>query len=284
MFKILRRRELNKTVTQLEILAPLVARKAKPGQFIILRVNEEGERIPLTVAGVDRAEGSVKIIFQIVGATTELLNQKREGDQIPDFVGPLGIPTHTEGIKNVCIVGGGVGCAIALPVAEEFKRLGATVTSIIGFRSKELLILEDEFSACSDRLTVMTDDGSYGRHGNVTVPLKEMLENGERFDLIITIGPLVMMKFVTLTAKPYGVPVTVSMNPIMIDGTGMCGGCRVTLVRDGKRVTKFACVDGPDFNGYEIDFDEAISRGGMYRDFERKAHADTCNLLKKAEE
>ena len=278
MFKILRRRELTKTVTQLEILAPLVARKAKPGQFIILRVNEEGERIPLTVAGVDRAEGSVKIIFQIVGATTELLNQKREGDQIPDFVGPLGIPTHTEGIKNVCIVGGGVGCAIALPVAEEFKRLGATVTSIIGFRSKELLILEDEFSACSDRLTVMTDDGSYGRHGNVTVPLKEMLENGERFDLIITIGPLVMMKFVTLTAKPYGVPVTVSMNPIMIDGTGMCGGCRVTLVRDGKRVTKFACVDGPDFDAHQVDFDSLIKRAAFYTEEQNKAAEHICNI------
>lgn len=283
MFKILRRKELNKTVTQLSILAPLVAKKAKPGQFIILRVSEDGERIPLTVAGVDRDEGSVKIIFQVVGATTELLNQKREGDSIPDFVGPLGVPTHTEGVKNVCIVGGGVGCAIALPVAEEFKRLGASVTSIIGFRSKELLILEDEFAACSDRLTVMTDDGTYGRCGNVTVPLKEMLEAGERFDLIITIGPLIMMKFVTAAAKPYGVPVTVSMNPIMIDGTGMCGGCRVTLVKDGKRVTKFACVDGPDFNGYEIDFDEAISRGRMYFDFERKAHEETCNLLKKAE-
>ncbi|MBO4383817.1 MAG: sulfide/dihydroorotate dehydrogenase-like FAD/NAD-binding protein [Clostridia bacterium] len=283
MFRILHRRELNDTVTELSIHAPLVARKAKPGQFIILRVNEEGERIPLTVAGVDRDEGSVKIIFQVVGATTELLNRKREGDLIPDFVGPLGIPTHTEGINKVLIVGGGVGCAIALPVAEEFKRLGAEVTSVIGFRSKELLILEDEFRACSDRLAVMTDDGSYGRHGNVTVPLKEMLEAGERFDRIIAIGPLVMMKFVVLAAKPYGVPVTVSMNPIMIDGTGMCGGCRVTLVKDGKRVTKFACVDGPDFDGYEIDFDEAISRGRMYRDFERRAHEETCNLLKKAE-
>ena len=282
MYRIARKRVLNPTVTQMEIVSPLVARKAKPGQFIILRVDEEGERIPLTVAGVNREEGTVKIIFQVVGATTELLNRKKEGEYIQDFVGPLGVPTHTEGVKKVCIVGGGVGCAIALPVAEEFHRLGAEVTSIIGFRSKDLLILEDEFRACSDRLFVMTDDGSYARHGNVTVPLKEMLEAGESFDLIITIGPLVMMKFVTLTAKPFGVPVTVSMNPIMIDGTGMCGGCRLTLLRDGKRVTKFACVDGPDFNGYEVDFDEAMSRGRMYFEFERRAH-DACRLMNNSE-
>ncbi|MBQ2329436.1 MAG: sulfide/dihydroorotate dehydrogenase-like FAD/NAD-binding protein [Clostridia bacterium] len=280
MYRIIRKKQLNPTVTRMDIEAPLVANKAKPGQFIILRVDEEGERIPLTVAGVDKDEGSVTIIFQIVGATTELLNRKNEGEYIRDFVGPLGVPTHTEGIKKVCIVGGGVGCAIALPVAREFHEKGAEVTSIIGFRSKDLLILEEEFRACSDRLTVMTDDGSYARRGNVTVPLKEMLEAGERFDMIITIGPLVMMKFVTLTAKPYGVPVTVSMNPIMIDGTGMCGGCRLTLIRDGQRVTKFACVDGPDFNGYEVDFDEAMSRGRMYFDFERRAHEKTCNLFK----
>ena len=280
MYKIVRKKELNPTVTQMEILAPMVAKKARPGQFIILRVNEEGERIPLTVAGTDPAQGTVKIIFQIVGATTQLLNAKQEGESIQDFVGPLGVATHTDGIKKVCIVGGGVGCAIAMPVAQEFHRLGAEVTSIIGFRNKDLLILEDEFKACSDRLIVMTDDGSYARHGNVTVPLKEMLEAGERFDRIITIGPLIMMKFVTLTAKPFGVPVTVSMNPIMIDGTGMCGGCRLTLLRDGQRITKFACVDGPDFDGYEVDFDEAMSRGRMYFDFERHAHEETCNLLK----
>ena len=284
MFRILSRKELNPTVTQMEIEAPLVAGKAKPGQFIILRVNDEGERIPLTVAGTDVSRGAVKIIFQVVGAATELLNRKREGEFIEDFVGPLGVPTHTDGIKKVCIVGGGVGCAIAMPVAQEFRRLGAEVTSIIGFRNKDLLILEDEFKECSDRLFVMTDDGSYGRHGNVTVPLKEMLEAGERFDMIITIGPLVMMKFVTLTAKPYGVPVTVSMNPIMIDGTGMCGGCRLTLLRDGKRMTKFACVDGPDFDGYEVDFDEAMSRGRMYFDFERRAHEEVCNLFEKEAE
>ena len=275
MYKIVRRKNLNPTVTQLEILAPLVANKAKAGQFIILRVNADGERIPLTVAGVNKEEGTVKIIFQIVGATTELLNQKKEGEFIEDFVGPLGVATHTEGIKKVCVVGGGVGCAIAMPVAQEFHRLGADVTSIIGFRNK------DEFKECSDKLVVMTDDGSYARGGNVTVPLKEMLEAGEKFDLIITIGPLIMMKFVTLTAKPFNVPVTVSMNPIMIDGTGMCGGCRLTLIQDGKRVTKFACVDGPDFNGYEVDFDEAMLRGRMYYGFERHAHEKVCNLLNK---
>ncbi len=282
MYRILRKKSLNPTVTQMEIEAPLVAKKAKPGQFIILRVDEDGERIPLTVAGTNPEEGSVKIIFQIVGATTEKLNHKEQGDFLQDFVGPLGVATHTDGIKKVCIIGGGVGCAIAMPVAQEFHRLGAEVTSIIGFRDQNLVILEDEFKACSDRMILMTDDGSYGRHGNVTVPLKEMLEAGEKFDMIITIGPLIMMKFVTLTAKPFGVPVTVSMNPIMIDGTGMCGGCRLTLNRDGKKITKFACVDGPDFNGYEVDFDEAMSRGRMYTDFERHAYDEACNLFKKA--
>ncbi len=280
MYPIVRKRRLNATVTQMEIQAPLVARKAKPGQFIILRVDEAGERIPLTVAGVNPDEGTVKIIFQVVGATTEQLNHKEAGDALQDFVGPLGMPTETEGIRKVCVVGGGVGCAIALPVAEEFHRLGAEVTSIIGFRNRELLILEDEFRACSDQLIVMTDDGSYGRHGNVTVPLKEMLEAGESFDRVITIGPLIMMKFVTAAAKPFGVPVTVSMNPIMVDGTDMCGGCRVTLIRDGQRTTRFACVDGPDFDGYEIDFDEAMSRGRMYADYERHAYEETCNLFR----
>ncbi len=280
MYKIVRKKNLNPTVTQMEIYAPLVAKKALPGQFIILRVNEDGERIPLTIAGYDREEGTVKIIFQIVGATTELLNRKNAGDSIQDFVGPLGTATHTDGIKKVCIVGGGVGCAIAMPVAQEFARLGAEVTSIVGFRNKDLVILEEEFKACSKNFVIMTDDGSYGRHGNVTVPLKEMLSAGEKFDMIITIGPLIMMKFVTLTAKEFNAPVTVSMNPIMVDGTGMCGGCRLTLNQDGKRVTKFACVDGPDFNGYEVDFDEAISRGRTYFDYERKAHEKTCNLFK----
>ena len=283
MYKVVRRKALRPTVTQLEIEAPLVARKAKPGQFIILRVNEEGERIPLTVAGTNPEEGTVKIIFQVVGATTELLNHVPEGGYLQDFVGPLGNATETEGIKKVCIVGGGVGCAIAMPVAQEFHRIGAEVTSIIGFRSEDLVILEDEFNECSDKLYVMTDDGSYGRHGNVTVPLDEMLAAGEKFDMIITIGPLIMMKFVTLTAKKYGAPITVSMSPIMIDGTGMCGGCRLTLNTEEGPKMKFACVDGPDFNGYEVDFDEAISRGRMYFDYERHAYEETCNLFRQAE-
>lgn len=282
MYKIIDKKSLNDSVSQMEIEAPLVAKKALPGQFIILRVDGEGERIPLTVAGTDKIKGTVKIIFQIVGATTMKLNALNKGDYIQDFVGPLGKATETAGIKKVCIVGGGVGCAIAMPVAEEFHRLGAEVVSIIGFRNKDIVILEDEFKACSDKLFVMTDDGSYGQHGNVTVPLKEMLSSGEKFDMIITIGPLIMMKFVVLTAKEYNIPCTVSMNPIMIDGTGMCGGCRLTLNRDGERVTKFACVDGPDFNGYEVDFDEAMSRNMMYADFEKHAREETCNLFKNA--
>ncbi|MBR2334815.1 MAG: sulfide/dihydroorotate dehydrogenase-like FAD/NAD-binding protein [Clostridia bacterium] len=281
MYKIVNKKALNPTVTMMDIYAPLVAKKAQPGQFIILRVDEEGERIPLTVAGYDREAGTVKIIFQIVGGTTEKLNHKEEGEYLQDFVGPLGVATHLNGLKKVCIVGGGVGCAIALPIAQKLHEMGADVTSIIGFRNKDLLILEDEFNACSNKLRVMTDDGSYGEHGNVTLPLKEMLEGGEKFDMIITIGPLIMMKFVVATAKPFGTPITASMNPIMIDGTGMCGGCRLTLNIDGKKVTKFACVDGPDFNGYEIDFDEAMSRGRMYADFERHAYEDACNLFKK---
>ncbi|MBQ8529443.1 MAG: sulfide/dihydroorotate dehydrogenase-like FAD/NAD-binding protein [Clostridia bacterium] len=280
MYKIVTKKILNPTVTMMEIEAPLVARKAEAGQFIILRATEDGERIPLTVAGYDRERGTVKIIFQVVGATTEALNHKNEGDCIPDFVGPLGLPTELEGLREVCIVGGGVGCAIALPIAERLHELGCKVTSVIGFRNKDLLILEDEFRAVSDELYVMTDDGSYGREGNVCVPLNEMFSRGKRFDKVITIGPLIMMKFVVAATKPTGIPCDVSMNPIMIDGTGMCGGCRLTLNVDGKRVTKFACVDGPDFNGYEVDFDEAMSRGSMYRDFERHAYESTCNLFK----
>ena len=281
MYKIVSKKILNPTVVQLQIEAPLVANKAKPGQFIILRVDEEGERIPLTVAGVNKENGTVKIIYQVVGATTEKLSHKEAGDYLQDFVGPLGVATHLEELKKVCIVGGGVGCAIAMPIAEALHEMGAEVTSIIGFRNKDLLILEDEFRDCSNTLRVMTDDGSYGEKGNVTVPLKEMLDAGEQFDMIITIGPLVMMKFVVATAKPFGTPVTASMNPIMIDGTGMCGGCRLTLNVDGKKVTKFACVDGPDFNGYEIDFDEAMSRGRMYGAFERHKHEEMCNLFSK---
>lgn len=281
MYKIVKKESLNSTVTLMEIEAPFVAAKAEPGQFIILRVNEEGERIPLTVAGYDRVRGTVTIIFQIVGATTALLNHKNEGEYISDFVGPLGQKTKVEGLKKVCIVGGGVGCAIALPVARKLHELGCEVTSIIGFRSKDLLILEEEFRAVSDRLIVTTDDGSYARHGNVCTPLTELFDAGERFDEVITIGPLIMMKFVVEAVRPTGIPCTVSMNPIMIDGTGMCGGCRLTLNRNGQRVTEFACVNGPDFNGYEVDFDEAMSRGSMYRDFERHAYEETCNLFSK---
>ncbi len=278
MYKIVNKRVLNPTVTSMDIYAPLVAKKAEAGQFIILRVNKDGERIPLTVAGYDRAAGTVKIIFQIVGGTTMLLNAKREGDYIEDFVGPLGCATKTDGIKKVCIVGGGVGCAIALPVAQKFHRLGCEVHSIIGFRNKDLVILKEEFVACSDKLTVMTDDGSYGRQGVVTAPLKDAIEAGENYDEVIAIGPLIMMKFVVATTKPYGLPTTVSMNPIMIDGTGMCGGCRLTV--GGK--TKFACVDGPDFDGFEVDFDEAMARSGAYAEFEAKAREKNCNLFKGA--
>ncbi len=282
MYKIVRKKPLNPTVTQMDIEAPLVANKALPGQFIILRVDADGERIPLTVAGTNKEDGTVRIIFQIVGATTEILNHKEAGEYIEDFAGPLGKPSEIEGRKKVCIVGGGVGCAIALPLAQALHAQGTEVVSIIGFRTKDLLILEDEFGACSDKLIVMTDDGSYGRHGNVTVPLKELLEAGEKFDEVIAIGPLIMMKFTVLTVKPFGIPCTISMNPIMIDGTGMCGGCRLTLHRDGKKITQFACVDGPDFNGYEVDFDEAMSRSRTYFDFERKAHEEACNLFKNA--
>ncbi|MBQ9900920.1 MAG: sulfide/dihydroorotate dehydrogenase-like FAD/NAD-binding protein [Clostridia bacterium] len=277
MYKIISKRELNPTVTMMDVEAPLVARKAQPGQFIILRVDEDGERIPLTVAGCDKEKGTVKIIFQIVGASTELLNHKNEGDFIQDFVGPLGRATRTEGLKKVAIVGGGVGCAIALPVAQKLHELGCEVHSIIGFRSKDLLILEDEFKAASDKLIIMTDDGSYGEQGVVTVPLKRLIEEGEQYDEVIAIGPLIMMKFVTLTTKPYNIKTIVSMNPIMIDGTGMCGGCRLTV--GGK--TKFACVDGPEFDGFEVDFDEAMSRGVMYRTFEQEQREHVCNLFKK---
>ena len=277
MYQIVGKKSLNPTVTQMEILAPFVAKKALAGQFIILRVDEDGERIPLTVAGYDREKGTVTIIFQIVGATTEKLNHKQVGEFIPDFVGPLGKPTHTEGLKKVCVVGGGVGCAIALPVARALHEQGTEVTSIVGFRNKDLVILEEEFKACSDKFFMMTDDGSYGRAGNVCVPLKELLESGERFDEVITIGPLIMMKFVCMATKEYGVKTIASMNPIMIDGTGMCGGCRLTVGGE----MKFACVDGPEFDGHQIDFDEAMSRSRTYAEFEAHEREETCNLFKK---
>lgn len=277
MFKIVNKKFLNPTVCMMDIEAPFVAEKAEPGQFIILRVDEEGERIPLTVAGFDRKKGFVKIIFQIVGATTEKLKHKEVGEFIQDFVGPLGMATDVSNLKSACVVGGGVGCAIAFPVAKKMFEMGIDVTSIIGFRNKDLIILEDEFKNSANEFHVMTDDGSYGEVGNVCVPLEKMLSSGKKFDKIFAIGPLVMMKFVVQTAKKYNIPCVVSMNPIMIDGTGMCGCCR--LMVDGEM--KFACVDGPDFDGYKVNFDEMIERNGMYCDFERQAYEETCNLFKK---
>lgn len=277
MFEIKSKKSLNPTVTMMDIYAPNIAKKAEPGQFIILRVNPTGERIPLTIAGCDVVNGTVKIIFQIIGRTTFSLNQLNKGDFIHDFVGPLGKPTKLDGLKKVCIVGGGVGCAIALPVAQKLHENGCEVHSIIGFRNKDLVILEDEFKNVSSKLTLMTDDGSAGRKGVVTEPLKEAIEQGENYDEVIAIGPLIMMKFVVAATKPYNIKTTVSMNPIMIDGTGMCGGCRLTVGGE----TKFACVDGPDFDGFQVDFDEAMKRGSMYKDFEKHAFDEQCNLFKK---
>ena len=277
MFEILKKKELNPTVTLMEIHAPKVAAKAEPGQFIILRVDDEGERIPLTVADFDREKGTVTIIFQIVGATTRKLNMKKQGEFISDFVGPLGRKTHTEGLKKVAVVGGGVGSAIAYPVAKKFHEQGSIVHSIIGFRNKDLVILEDEFDKVSDKFVRMSDDGTWGEKGLVTNALEKLIESGEKYDEVIAIGPLVMMKFVSLTTKKYGIKTVVSMNPIMIDGTGMCGGCRITV--GGK--TKFACVDGPEFDGHEVDFDGAIKRSSMYREFEHHRDEEVCNLFKK---
>ena len=277
MFTIIKRRELNLTVTELWIHAPLIAKKAKAGQFIIVRAKEDSERIPLTIAGFDREAGTVSIIFQVVGAGTMQINSLKEGEAVHDFVGPLGKATEIEGLKNVCVVGGGVGCAIALPVAQALHEQGTKVTGIVGFRNKDLVILEDEFRACCDEFIIMTDDGSYGEKGVVTVPLEKKIVEGANFDEVITIGPLIMMKFVVKTTKPHNVKTVVSMNPIMVDGTGMCGGCRLTV--GGK--TKFACVDGPDFDGFEVDFDEAMHRGTMYKPFEAHAREAECNLLKQ---
>lgn len=277
MYKIVRKKELNPTVTLMDIEAPMIAKKAEPGQFIILRVDEEGERIPLTVADFDREKGTVTIIFQIVGATTEKLNHKNEGEYIQDFVGPLGVASHTNGLKKVAVVGGGVGCAIAYPIAKKLHHLGCEVHSIVGFRNKDLVILEDEFKAVSDKLCMMTDDGSHGEKGLVTQALRKLIESGEKYDEVIAIGPLVMMKFVVAVTKEFGIKTVVSMNPIMIDGTGMCGGCRLTVGGE----TKFACVDGPDFDGFLVDFDEAMDRGTMYKPFERHKHEETCNLFAK---
>ena len=279
MYKIVTRRELNPTVTLLEIDAPLIAKKAEPGQFIILRVDEQGERIPLTIAGFDREKGTVTIIFQVVGATTEKLNRKMEGDFLQDFVGPLGRATETEGLKKVAVVGGGVGCAIAYPVTKKLFDQGCEVHAIVGFRNKDVVILEDEFRAASHQMKLMTDDGSYGEQGLVTKALEDMILAGHDYDEIIAIGPLVMMKFTNAVAQKYNKKCIVSMSPIMIDGTGMCGGCRLTVGGE----TKFACVDGPEFDGALVDFDEAIKRGSMYKGFERHQHEETCNLFKMEE-
>lgn len=277
MYLILKKEALNPTVTRMVIDAPLIAKKAEPGQFVILRVHEDGERIPLTIADFDREQGTVTIIFQIVGATTELLNHLEEGDSLHDFVGPLGRPSETEGLKKVAVIGGGVGCAIAYPVAKKLHQQGAQVHAIVGFRNKDLVILEEEFRAVSDRFVPMSDDGSWGEKGLVTNALEQLIAAGEQYDEVIAIGPLVMMKFVTQLTRQHNIKTVVSMNPIMIDGTGMCGGCRLSV--GGK--TKFACVDGPDFDGFEVDFDEAMERNAMYRDFERHAYEKACNLFRK---
>ncbi len=277
MFLIKKKRSLNPTVTLMEIEAPFIAKKALAGQFIILRADERGERIPLTVAGTDKENGTVTVIFQVVGGATMALNSKSEGEYIPDFAGPLGKPTELDGLKKVAVVGVGVGCAIALPVARRLHELGCEVTSIVGFRNKDLVILEDEFKAASNRMYMVTDDGSYGEKGNVCMPLIRLLESGEKFDEVITIGPLIMMKFVAQATKPYGVKTVASMNPIMIDGTGMCGGCRLTVGGE----MKFACVDGPDFDAHLIDFDSAMKRSKTYAEFESRAREKHCNLFQK---
>ncbi|MEE1534297.1 MAG: sulfide/dihydroorotate dehydrogenase-like FAD/NAD-binding protein [Oscillospiraceae bacterium] len=277
MYRIVKKEALKPTVTLYEIEAPMVAKKAEPGQFIILRVDENGERIPITIHDFDREKGTVTIIVQTIGATTEKLRHKAEGEYIQDFVGPLGRPTETEGKKKVCVVGGGVGCAIAYPVLKKFHDCGAEVHAVVGFKNKNLVILEDKFRAASSVLKLMTDDGSYGEKGLVTDALKELIDAGNQYDEIFAIGPAIMMKFVSKTTEPYGIPTTVSMSPIMVDGTGMCGGCRLTVGGE----TKFACVDGPDFDGHKVDWDESLKRGKMYFDWERHKYEETCNLFSK---
>lgn len=277
MYKIVKKEALNPTVSKMVIEAPLIAKKAEPGQFIILRTNEDSERIPLTISDYDRENGTITIIYQIVGGSTMELDRKKEGEYLNDFVGPLGVESHLNGLKKVAVVGGGVGCAIAYPVAKKLHELGAEVHSIVGFRNKDLVILEDDFKIVSDKLVMMTDDGSYGEKGLVTNALEKLIEEGNEYDEVIAIGPIIMMKFVTQVAVKHNIKVMVSMNPIMIDGTGMCGGCRLTVGGE----TKFACVDGPDFDGALVDFDEAMKRGGMYKEFELHAREAECNLLKK---
>ncbi len=277
MFEIISKEMLNSTVARVVLNAPRIASKAEPGQFVIVRAKENSERIPLTIADYDGEAGSITLIFQIVGAGTIELNSLNQGEALQDIAGPLGNATHTEGLKKVCVVGGGVGCAIALPVAKKLHRQGAVVHSVVGFRTRDLVILEDEFAAVSDEMRIMTDDGSYGEKGLVTTALETLINEGNQYDEVITIGPLIMMKFVCLTTKKYGIKTIVSMNPIMIDGTGMCGGCRLTVGGE----TKFACVDGPDFDGHLVDFDEALQRGAMYREFEQHAREKACKLFDK---
>lgn len=279
MYKIVRKESLNPTVSLMEIEAPLIAKKAEPGQFIIFRAKEDSERVPLTIADFNREKGTVTIIYQIVGGATMELDTLKEGESLHDFVGPLGQPSETEGLKKVAVVGGGVGCAIAYPIAKKLSNLGCEVHSVVGFRNKDLVILEDEFKAASKELRIMTDDGSYGTKGLVTNALEELIQNGNQYDEVIAIGPLIMMKFVCLLTKKYDIKTVVSMNPIMIDGTGMCGGCRLTVGGE----TKFACVDGPDFDGHLVDFDEAMHRGTMYKEFEAHAREASCNLLNQEE-
>lgn len=275
MFRIIRKEVLNSSVKLLEVEAPYIARKAEPGQFIILRINEEGERIPLTIADYDRDSGTVTIIFQEVGKTTALLGTMEKGDEILDFVGPLGTASHLEGVKKAAVIGGGLGTAIAYPQAKKLHGLGAEVDVITGFRNSSLILLEDELKKASTRLFITTDDGSNGNKGFVTDVLKKLLDEGNKYDMVIAIGPLIMMKMVSMLTKPYGIKTIVSMNPVMIDGTGMCGGCRVTV--GGK--TKFACVDGPDFDGHEVDFDEAMRRQAMYKSQEKKSMEDhSCRM------
>lgn len=275
LYKIVKKRKLNDQVTLMEIDAPHIAKKAQAGQFIIFRVDEKGERIPLTIADYDRDKGTVTIIFQVVGTSTKLLNELNEGDSILDFVGPLGIPTHVDpSVKRVAVVGGGVGCAIAYPQAKSLFNKGVKVDMIAGFRSKDIVILEDEMKAVCDHLYITTDDGSYGQKGFVTDQLKKLIDEGNQYDLVIAIGPVVMMKFVSQVTKPYGIKTLVSLNPIMIDGTGMCGGCRVVVGGE----TKFACVDGPDFDGHLVDYDSLQRRNGFYRDEEQASTSHVCRL------
>ena len=277
MVRVRKKESLNETVSKMVLEAPMIAKKAQPGQFVIVRAKKESERIPLTIADYDRKEGTVTIIYQIVGAGTMELDTVKEGESVQDLVGPLGKASETEGLKKVAVVGGGVGCAIAYPLAKKLHGQGAEVHSVVGFRSRDLVILEEEFCAVSDQLCMMTDDGSYGQKGLVTQALEELILAGNEYDEVIAIGPLAMMKFVCLLTKKYGIKTVVSMNPIMIDGTGMCGGCRLTV--GGQ--TKFACVDGPDFDGHEVDFDEAMHRGSMYKEFEAHAREEACRLYQK---